>query len=403
MRVQEPWYREENKMTSIQELDKQFVAGTYARFPLLLTEGKGSLVYDEAGKEYIDLGTGIAVNTFGYGDAEWIAATTAQLSTLQHTSNLYYTKPCARLAAMLCEKTGFKKVFFGNSGAEANECAIKVARKYAAEKKGEDYFTIITLENSFHGRTITTLAATGQAHYHELFQPLTPGFIHTPANDIEAMEKAIRGSKAAAVMLECVQGEGGVVPLEDTFVKETARICKEEDVLLIVDEVQTGNGRTGKLYAYMHYGIMPDIVSTAKGLGGGLPIGAALLGEKVENVLRPGDHGSTFGGNPVSAAGAVSILSRIDDALLREVEEKSAYIIRTLNGASGVEAVTGKGFMLGVKTKKPAGEVVAACRENGVLVLTAKDKVRLLPALNIPMELLEKGIGVLLEACKEGE
>jgi len=390
-------------MTNLQELDKSYVAGTYARFPVTLTEGKGSLVYDEAGKEYIDLGTGIAVNSFGFGDEEWIKATTTQLSRLQHTSNLYYTEPCARLAALLCQKTGFKKVFFGNSGAEANECAIKVARKYAAEKKGAEYYTIVTLENSFHGRTITTLAATGQAHYHELFQPLTPGFVHTPANDIEAMRKIVKENKTAAVMLECVQGEGGVVPLEDAFVKETARLCKEEDVLLIIDEVQTGNGRTGKLYAYMHYGIMPDIVSTAKGLGGGLPIGAALLGEKVENVLSPGDHGSTFGGNPVASAGAVSILSRIDDALLSEVEEKSRYIFDTLSGSDGIEGISGKGFMIGIKTKKKAAEIVAACREKGVLVLTAKDKVRLLPALNIPMPLLEKAVATIKEVCREEE
>ncbi len=389
-------------MTNIQEIDKTFIAGTYARFPVTLTEGKGSLVKDEAGKEYIDMGTGIAVNSFGIGDEAWIEATTAQLSRLQHTSNLYYTDPCAILAKLLCEKTGFKKVFFGNSGAEANECAIKVARKYAAEKKGAEYYTIVTLENSFHGRTITTLAATGQAHYHELFQPLTPGFVHTPANDIESMKKIVKSHKTAAVMLECVQGEGGVVPLCEDFVKETAKLCKEEDVLLIIDEVQTGNGRTGKLYAYMHYGIMPDIISTAKGLGGGLPIGAALLGEKVENVLSPGDHGSTFGGNPVSCAGAVSILSRIDDALLSEVEEKSRYIFKALEGAPGIESVSGKGLMIGIKTVKSAGEVLTACREKGVLCLTAKDKVRLLPALNIPMDVLQKAIEIIKEVCMEG-
>ena len=390
-------------MANICELDTQFVAGTYARFPVTLKEGKGSLLWDEDGKEYIDMGTGIAVNSFGACDEVWTAAVTAQLSRLQHTSNLYYTEPCAKLAALLCEKTGFKKVFFGNSGAEANECAIKVARKYAAEKKGAAYSTIITLENSFHGRTLTTLAATGQAHYHELFQPLTPGFVHTPANDIEAMKKTLAAHKTAAVMLECVQGEGGVLPLSEDFVKETARLCAEEDVLLIIDEVQTGNGRTGKLYAYMHYGIMPDIVSTAKGLGGGLPIGAALLSEKVENVLKPGDHGSTFGGNPVACAGAVSILERIDDALLSEAEEKSRYIFEALEGAEGIESVSGKGLMIGIKTVKSAGDVVKACREKGVLCLTAKDKVRLLPALNIPMPELQKAIGILLEAVKGGE
>ncbi len=390
-------------MANIRELDTQFVAGTYARFPVTLKEGKGSLLWDEDGKEYIDMGTGIAVNCFGACDEEWVAATSAQLSKLQHTSNLYYTEPCARLAAILAEKTGCKKVFFGNSGAEANECAIKVARKYAAEKKGEEYYTIVTLENSFHGRTLTTLAATGQAHYHELFQPLTPGFIHTPANDIESMKKVLSENPVAAVMLECVQGEGGVLPLTAEFVKETAALCREKDILLIIDEVQTGNGRTGKLYAYMHYGITPDIVSTAKGLGGGLPIGAALLFEKVADVLKPGDHGSTFGGNPVAAAGGVSILSRIDDALLSEVEEKSRYIFETLRGKEGVIDVSGMGFMIGIKTEKPAGDVVRAAREAGVLCLTAKDKVRLLPALNIPMPLLEKAIGIILEAIKGGE
>ena len=390
-------------MSTISEIDKSYVAGTYARFPVTLVSGKGSLLYDENGKEYIDLGTGIAVNSFGIADDEWVKATSAQLSSLQHVSNLYYTEPCALLAKMLCEKTGFKKVFFGNSGAEANECAIKVARKYAAEKKGEEYFTIVTLENSFHGRTLTTLAATGQEHFHKLFQPLTPGFVHTPANDIEKMKTALKANKCAAVMLECVQGEGGVNALCDDFVKETARLCKEEDILLIIDEVQTGNGRTGKLFAYMHYGIMPDVITTAKGLGGGLPIGAALMSEKVENVLSAGDHGSTFGGNPVSCAGALSILSRIDDTLLSEVSEKSKYIFDALSSADGVESVSGKGLMLGIKTKKSAKDVVAACRENGVLVLTAKDKVRLLPALNIPMDILKKAITVLIEACKEGE
>ncbi len=387
---------------NIQDIDKTFVAGTYARFPVVLTEGKGSIVYDDTGKEYIDLGTGIAVNTFGIADTEWADAVSAQLTKLQHVSNLYYTDPCALLAKALCERTGFKKVFFGNSGAEANECAIKVARKYAAEKKGEDYYTIITLQQSFHGRTLTTLSATGQDHFHKLFQPLTPGFVHTPANDFETLKKNVKENKTAAVMLECVQGEGGVMTLEDDFVKKTAELCKKEDVLLIVDEVQTGNGRTGKLYAYMHFGIMPDIITTAKGLGGGLPIGAAMLGEKVENVLGPGDHGSTFGGNPAACAGALNILSRIDDALLAGVEEKSRWIFETMSGSEGVEGVSGKGLMIGIKTKKPAGEVVSACREKGVLCLTAKDKVRLLPALNIPFDILKKAIGILQEACREG-
>ena len=263
-----------------------------------------------------------------------------------------------------------------------------------------EYFTVVTLKNSFHGRTLTTLAATGQDHYHELFQPLTPGFVHAAANDLEGTKALALESKAAAVMIECIQGEGGVIPLEKDYVQGLAAFCAENDILLLVDEVQTGNGRTGALYAYMNYGVTPDIVSTAKGLGGGLPLGATLFGEKTQGVLQNGDHGSTFGGNPLSCAGALSILSRIDDALLAEVREKSARVFSALEGAEGVEAVSGMGLMIGVKPVKPAGDVVRTCLENGVLCLTAKDKVRLLPALNIPAETLEKAIGILKEACK---
>ena len=381
-------------------LDKEYVAGTYGRFPLELVSGKGSLFYDAEGKEYIDMGTGIGVTAFGTADAAWVAAVTEQLSKLQHTSNLYFTSPCAKLAKLMCERTGMKKVFFSNSGAEANECAIKVARKYSAETKGADCFTILTLENSFHGRTLTTLAATGQAHYHELFQPITPGFIHVPANDAAALEAAVAENKIAGIMMEMVQGEGGVIALEESFVQQAAAICKQQDIPLIIDEVQTGNGRTGKLYAFQHYGIAPDLVSTAKGLGGGLPIGATMMSEKVQNVLKPGDHGSTYGGNPVCCAGALSILERLTDEFLADVAAKRAYIEKELSGAEGVEAITGLGLMIGIKTAKPAGEVVTACRENGVLCLTAKDKVRLLPPLNIPMELLQKAVAVVKEACK---
>ena len=379
-------------MSELKTIDKEYVANTYARFPVEPVSGKGSLVWDEAGKEYIDMGSGIA-------DDAWVAAVTEQLGKLQHMSNLYYTEPCAMLAKMLCERSGMKKVFFCNSGAEANEGAIKAARKYAAEKKGPEYYTIVTLENSFHGRTLTTLAATGQDHYHELFQPLTPGFVHAPANDLEAVKNAALQAKAAAVMIECVQGEGGVIPMEKAFVQGLADFCKKEDILLLVDEVQTGNGRTGELYAYMNFGVQPDVVSTAKGLGGGLPLGAVLFGEKTEFTLGAGDHGSTFGGNPVCCAGALSVLGRIDDQLLKEVKEKSAYIFKTLEGAPGVESVSGMGLMIGIKTVKPAGDVVRACMENGVLCLTAKDKVRLLPALNIPMPVLEKAIEVIKGAC----
>ena len=386
-------------MADIKAIDREFVANTYARFPVLLERGKGSLVYDETGKEYIDMGSGIGVTAFGIADDGWIGAVTAQLGTLQHMSNLYYTEPCALLAQELCSRTGMKKVFFANSGAEANEGAIKAARKYAAEKKGPEWFTIITLWNSFHGRTLTTLAATGQEHYHELFQPLTPGFVHAHAGDLEEVKALAHEHKAAAVMIECIQGEGGVLTMEPEFVRGVAEFCAAEDILLIVDEVQTGNGRTGELYAYMNYGIKPDVVSTAKGLGGGLPLGAVLMGEKTEHVLGFGDHGSTFGGNPVCCAGALSVLKRMDDAFLANVKKKGAMVRAALEGAPGVEGVSGMGLMIGIKTAKPAGDVVAKCIENGVLCLTAKDKVRLLPALNIPEDVLMKAVEIIKAAC----
>ena len=387
-------------MMDLKQIDKQYVANTYARFPVELVKGKGSLVYDETGKEYIDMGSGIGVTAFGIADDEWQAAVTAQLGKLQHMSNLYYTEPCTLLAETLCKKTGMKKVFFCNSGAEANEGAIKAARKYAADKKGPEYFTIVTLVNSFHGRTLTTLAATGQDHYHELFQPLTPGFVHAPANDLEAVKSAALENKAAAVMIECIQGEGGVITLEKDFVTGLEAFCKEQDILLVVDEVQTGNGRTGELYAYMNYGVTPDVVSTAKGLGGGLPLGAVLFGEKTEFTLGAGDHGSTFGGNPVCCAGALSIVNRMDESFLEGVKAKGQLIKDTLQGQPGIEAVSGMGLMVGIKTVKPAGDVVKACIEKGVLCLTAKDKVRLLPALNIPEDLLKKALAVILDCAK---
>lgn len=387
-------------MNSFAAIDKNFVANTYNRFPLELVRGENSTLFDINGKEYIDMGSGIGVTAFGFNDEVWKNAVTEQLSLLQHTSNLYFTEPCAKLASVLCEKTGMKKVFFGNSGAEANECAIKTARKYAADKKGSDYYTIITLENSFHGRTVTTLAATGQKHYHELFNPLTDGFVHTPANDLDRLIKTAISHKTAAIMIECIQGEGGVNVLDEAFVKGVYDFAKQNDILLIVDEVQTGNGRTGKMYAYMHYGIKPDIATTAKGLGGGLPIGAVLFGEKTENVLGFGEHGSTFGGNPVCCAGALSIVERLDEKLFADIETKSKYIFDELSSASGVISVCGKGLMIGIKPVKNASDVLKICMENGVLCLTAKDKLRLLPALNIPMESLIKAVGVIKDACK---
>lgn len=387
---------------SITSNDKQFVANTYARFPIELVSGKGAILKDSNGKEYIDLGSGIAVNIFGVADDEWQKAVTHQLSVLPHTSNLYYSEPCSTLAELLCERTGMKKVFFSNSGAEANECAIKVARKYAFDKYGdESHSTIITLKNSFHGRTIATLKATGQDVFHTDFGPFPEGFVYAEANNFDDVKKFVDTDKCIAVMMELVQGEGGVCKLDENFIKSVAELVKEKDMLLIIDEVQTGNGRTGELYAYMHYGIQPDIVTTAKGLGGGLPIGATMLGENVENVLTYGSHGSTFGGNPVSCAGACNIIKRIDDKLLNEVKEKSAYIFSELEGAKGVKSVSGLGLMIGVETEKPAKEVANACIEKGVLVLTAKTKVRLLPSLNIDWDDLKKAIRILKEVIAE--
>ena len=384
---------------NIKQLDEEYIAHTYARFPIQIASGKGALAVDENGKEYIDLGAGIAVNTFGYADEAWIRAVTEQLAKCQHTSNLYYSEPCAKLAELLCRRTGMKKVFFGNSGAEANECAIKVARKYAADKKGKDTYTIITLKNSFHGRTITTLAATGQDVFHKDFTPLTEGFVYAEPNDLDSVRELVKAHKTAAILFEAVQGEGGVMPLEKKFVTGLAEIAANNDILLMADEVQTGNGRTGKLYAYMNYGVTPDIVTTAKGLGGGLPIGACLLGEKVKDTLTQGSHGSTFGGNPAVCAGAYNILSRIDDTLMDEVREKSAYVFDALRGTPGIRSVTGMGLMIGILPEKSAGEVIDLCREDGVLVIKAKDRVRLLPPLNIPKELLEKAVAVIKAAC----
>ena len=388
-------------MSEIQIKDREYVAGTYARFPVTVMSGKGSVVFDEEGKRYIDMGSGIGVTAFGIADDEWQKAINEQVARVQHMSNLYYTKPCGELAEMLCQKTGMKKVFFSNSGAEANECAIKVARKYASEKKGSDYSTVITLKNSFHGRTLTTLAATGQEHYHELYRPLTPGFVHAEANNFDELKKLAEENKVAGILIECIQGEGGVNVLEADFVKKTAEYASENDIILMVDEVQTGNGRTGEMYAYMNYGIKPDVVTTAKGLGGGLPIGAAKLGEKVQSVLGFGDHGSTYGGNPVCCAAACSIVSRIDDALLASVKEKSRFVFDSLKGAKGIESVSGMGLMIGIKPEKNALDIVKKCIEKGVLCLTAKDKIRLLPALNIPMDILSEAIEIIKNVCAE--
>ena len=376
------------------ELDNQYVAHAYGRFDVALTKGQGSTLYDENGKKYIDFGSGIGVTAFGINDPVWTKAVEEQLHRVQHTSNLYYTAPCAKLAQLLCEKSGMKKVFFGNSGAEANEGAIKFARKYSFDKYGAGRSTIITLINSFHGRTITTLAATGQDSFHTVFDPFTPGFKYCPANDIEALQAAATDD-VCAVLFECVQGEGGVNNLSPTFVRAIAKLAKEKDILIAVDEVQTGNGRTGTYFAYQQYGITPDIVTTAKGLGGGLPIGAVLFGEKLQDTMTPGSHGSTFGGNPVVAAGACSIVERIDDDFLSEVQRKSEKIRTALAKVKGVQSISGMGLMLGIETDKPAGEVAKACLANGLLILTAKTKLRLLPALNISDAELDEGLEIL--------
>lgn len=376
------------------ELDNQYVAHAYGRFDVALTKGQGSTLYDENGKKYIDFGSGIGVTAFGINDPVWTKAVEEQLHRVQHTSNLYYTAPCAKLAQLLCEKSGMKKVFFGNSGAEANEGAIKFARKYSFDKYGAGRSTIITLVNSFHGRTITTLAATGQDSFHTMFDPFTPGFKYCPANDIAALQAAATDD-VCAVLFECVQGEGGVNNLAPAFVNAIAKLAKEKDILMAVDEVQTGNGRTGTYFAYQQYGITPDIVTTAKGLGGGLPIGAVLFGEKLQDTMTPGSHGSTFGGNPVVAAGACSIVERIDDDFLSEVQRKSEKIRTALAKVKGVQSISGMGLMLGIETDKPAGEVAKACLANGLLILTAKTKLRLLPALNISDAELDEGLEIL--------
>lgn len=378
---------------NIKELDKQYIANTYRRFDLQIVSGRGALCYDENGKEYIDMTSGIGVNSFGFCDDIWAKAIEEQATTLSHTSNLYYTKPCVLLAQALCEKTGMKKVFFSNSGAEANECAIKVARKYASEHKGKDCCNIITLNKSFHGRTLTTLAATGQENFHQLFTPLTEGFLYADAEDIEGLKSLIKNHKIAGIMLEVVQGEGGVNTLSKEYLQAVQSLCDEKDIILIIDEVQTGVGRTGRFYSYMNYDLHPDVVSSAKGLAGGLPMGATLMSEKVESVLSFGDHGSTFGGNPVCAAAALSVVSRIDDDFLKEVDNKGAYIRDALKD-TGAE-ISGLGLMLGIKTDKAVSEILPECMEKGVLCLSAKEKLRLLPPLNIEWDQLKMAVEII--------
>lgn len=386
------------EMEDIFSGDAEFVASTYARYKVAFKDGKGAKLYDFDGKEYIDCASGIGVNIYGVNDEEWKNAVKAQIDSIQHVCNLYYSQPQVQLAKLLCGKTGAKKVFFGNSGAEANECAIKAARKYGNTRYGNRN-EIITLKNSFHGRTIATLTATGQDAFHKHFTPFLVGFKYADP-DMKGIYSCYT-DKTCAVMVEVIQGESGVRTLDFGFLKELEKFCKERDILLICDEVQCGNGRTGYMYAYEAAGIHPDIVTTAKGLGGGLPIGACMLFDKCESVFTYGDHGSTFGGNPVACAGAVSIVERLTPQFLMEVQGKGAYFKANLEHISGVKGVTGMGLMIGVAVEKPAKEIAAKCLEKGLVVLTAHDKVRLLPPLTITKEEINSALKILNEVISK--
>lgn len=382
------------------ELDGKYISHTYKRFPVTLVRGKGATAYDAEGKSYIDFGSGIGVNSLGYCNDKWVDAVVNQAKTLQHTSNLYATTPDIKLAEKLCSYTGYSRVFFGNSGAEANECAIKLARKYGVDTKGNECTNIITFVNSFHGRTVATLEATGQDTFHKNFFPFTHGFKYVPIGDKEALAEAIDGT-VCGVMIELVQGEGGVISVDKDFVKFVENICKENNILLIVDEVQTGIGRTGTLLASEQLDIKPNITTLAKGLGGGLPIGAALMDEVTKDVFNFGDHGSTFGGNPVVCAGGLAVLEElIDGGLLNDVREKAEYIAEKLSEIPQVKGVSGLGMMIGITLDEgvSSGEVAGRCVENGLLILTAKAKLRMLPPLNISKEEIDKGLEILAKS-----
>ena len=386
-------------MSTIEKFNEH-VMQTYGRLPIVLEKGKGREAVDENGKEYIDFGSGIGTNSLGYCDEKWADAVCAQVRSIQHTSNYFYTKVQADFAERLCGITGYKNVFFGNSGAEANECAIKIARKYSFDKYGKGRHTIVTLVNSFHGRTIATLSATGQEVFHNYFFPFTEGFVYTPANDIEALRKLISEDKTiCAVMFEFVQGEGGVNPLDKAFVEEIFKLCGENDILTVADEVQTGVGRTGTFLASEQYGVKPDITSLAKGIAGGVPMGACLASEKCADVLVKGTHGSTFGGNPIACAGANAVLDRVsENGFLEEVNKKAEYFRSKLAEIPEVDGVDGLGLMLGVRLKtKKAADILSAAAEKGLLILTAKDKLRFLPPLTITYEEIDKGMEILGE------
>ncbi len=386
------------EFSTLQQLENTYMAETFSRFPVAIERGEGATLFDTEGKRYVDFGSGIAVNIFGANDEKWKAAVIDQLSRIQHVSNYYYSEPQLDLAELLCFRTGAKRVFFANSGAEANECALKAARKYSFDKYGEGRKKIISLNGSFHGRTLFTLTATGQQAFHRFFGPFVPEVVSVDAN-MQAVEK--ESENACAVIIECVQGESGVEALDKGFVRALRTFCDEHDILLICDEVQSGNGRTGKFCAYEHYGITPDIMTTAKGLGGGLPIGACLFFEKTEHTLKPGDHGSTFGGNPVCCAGAVSIVSRLTEDFLLEVQGKAEYLRAKLKGFDGVKRVTGLGLMIGLNVEKPAKEIAQNCLKRGLLVLTAHEKVRIVPPLNITKTEMDEGLTILREVLAQ--
>ena len=382
-------------MNTIEKFNKN-VMGTYGRLDLVIESGEGRECFDEDGKVYIDFGSGIGTNSLGYCDGDWVEAVCNQVKSLQHTSNYYYTKVQSEFAEKLCEITGYSKIFFGNSGAEANECAIKLARKYSYDKYGKGRHTIITLVNSFHGRTLCTLSATGQDSFHNYFFPFVEGFEYSKANDIEDLKSKLNNT-VCAVMIEYVQGEGGVIALEKEYVSQLFKLCEEKDILVIADEVQTGVGRTGKFLAGEHYGVKADITTLAKGLAGGLPIGACLANEKCAEVLTAGTHGSTFGGNPISCAGGLAVLNKVSSEwFLDNVAEMGRYIREKLIEIDEVKDISGLGLMIGIELKtKSAQDVLKKALENGLLLLTAKNKVRLLPPLNISHKEFEKGLAIL--------
>ncbi len=387
------------KFQEIKDQEQEYIIHTYGRVDAALVKGRNATAWDVEGREYIDFTSGIGVNSLGYSDPDWTAAVSKQAGEIQHLCNYYYSPQNTALAQELCTAAGMAQAFFCNSGAEANECAIKIARKYG-EKRGA--YKIATLENSFHGRTLTTLAATGQEGFHKDFLPLTEGFLYAKAGDIKAMDALLEGG-VCAVMIETVQGEGGVVPMDPDFLKALRALCDKRDVLLVIDEVQTGVGRTGHFYSYQGYGVQPDVVTSAKGLAGGLPIGICLVTEKLRDILKPGQQGSTFGGNPVVCAGAREVVRRVSSPeFLQTVRERGEYISKRLEKLFQVEFVRGRGLMLGIKLKSgDAHDVLVKCARQGLLVLTAKELVRFLPPLTITMEEIDKGLLIFEKVLQE--